>query len=130
MYTIGEISKMTGISAFTLRYYEKIGVLPEPGRSNGIRRYNDEDLRFIRFIDGLKQTGMKLEDIAAFVQDGCLHSKQADDPGLNQMLHKRIDLLSRHMEHVDEQIRKLEEVKAVAREKNDFYVKLSEQLKQ
>ncbi|WP_274362121.1 MerR family transcriptional regulator [Paenibacillus thermotolerans] len=126
MYTIGEISKMTGISAFTLRYYEKIGVLPEPKRgSNGIRRYDEEDLRFIRFVDGLKQTGMKLQDIAAFAQDGCLLSKQPTDPGINRMLHKRIDLLSRHLEHLDQQIRRLEEVKAVAHEKNAYYVKLS-----
>lgn len=65
MYTISEIARLTGISAYTLRYYEKIGVLPDPtrqeGRKNGIRRYSDQDLRFIRFIHGLKQTGMKLE---------------------------------------------------------------------
>ena len=72
MYSIGEMSKLTGITAFTLRYYEKIGVLPGPSRQNGIRRYDEQDLQFIRFIHGLKETGMGLEDIAAIAEDGCL----------------------------------------------------------
>ncbi|WP_234490053.1 MULTISPECIES: MerR family transcriptional regulator [Paenibacillus] len=76
MYAISELAKLTGITAFTLRYYEKIGVLPKPRRHNGegagIRTYSEADLQMIRFIHGLKLSGMKLEDIAGFTGDGCL----------------------------------------------------------
>ncbi|PUA39297.1 hypothetical protein C8Z91_10140 [Paenibacillus elgii] len=71
MYSISDIARLSGITAFTLRYYEKIGVLPRPrrqgGKEAGIRQYDDSDLRLIRFIHGLKQTGMKLEVIMVFV---------------------------------------------------------------
>jgi DNA-binding transcriptional MerR regulator len=127
MYSIGETSKLTGITAFTLRYYEKVGVLPEPRRQNGIRRYDEEDLRFIRFIHGLKQTGMSLEDIAAFTVDGCLLSQpKRDTKELSGTLEKRIGLLNRHMERLDEQIRQLETVKALAQTKNVYYSALLE----
>jgi DNA-binding transcriptional MerR regulator len=85
MYSISEISKLTGITAYTLRYYEKIGLLPNPTRLNekinGVRRYDDQDLRFIRFIYGLKQTGMKLKDIALFAEDGCLLNEDNQEIG-------------------------------------------------
>jgi DNA-binding transcriptional MerR regulator len=94
MYSIGQISKLTGITAFTLRYYEKIGLLPKPhlldGKQNGVRRYDDQDLRFIRFIHGLKQTGMKLEDIAAFTEDGCLLNQKDQEIG---DMHSNLGLL-------------------------------------
>jgi DNA-binding transcriptional MerR regulator len=49
MCSIGEGSTLTGIPASTLRYYEKISLLPNPqrqnGKKNGIRRYDDQDLR-------------------------------------------------------------------------------------
>ncbi|GFZ92715.1 hypothetical protein GCM10008018_43980 [Paenibacillus marchantiophytorum] len=45
MYSISDISKLIGITAYTLRYYEKIGLLPNPkrldGKQYGIRRYDD-----------------------------------------------------------------------------------------
>ncbi|PLS15689.1 hypothetical protein CVD28_21245 [Bacillus sp. M6-12] len=80
MYSIGDVSKLTGITAYTLRYYEKVGLLPNPsrqdGKENGIRQYTEADLTFIRFINGLKRTGMKLEDIGKFMEEAVLlHEK-------------------------------------------------------
>jgi MerR family transcriptional regulator, repressor of the yfmOP operon len=122
MYSIGEIAKLTGITAFTLRYYEKVGVLPEPRRQDGIRRYDAEDLQFIRFIHSLKQTGMSLEDIAAFTEDGCLLSPAKRDlVELHAAIRKRMDLLNRHMVRLDEQIRQLNTVKSLAQQKTAYY---------
>ncbi|MED1949443.1 MerR family transcriptional regulator [Brevibacillus centrosporus] len=131
MYTISDIARLTGISAYTLRYYEKIGVLPDPtrqeGRKNGIRRYSDQDLRFIRFIHGLKQTGMKLEEIAAFVQEGCLLADDYPVMHVDETLKKRIEILDEHLEHLEKQMQQLEAVKNFTLEKRAFYVNLQAQ---
>ncbi|CEH31304.1 transcriptional regulator [Aneurinibacillus migulanus] len=121
MYSIGEVSKLTGISAFTLRYYEKIGLLPNPQRQDGKRRYDDQDLRFIRFIYGLKHTGMKLEDIATFVEDGCLLVQNEKDIDITDTLRKRIEILEQHIGQLEQQMKQLEVVKAVAKDKRNFY---------
>ncbi|NOU92690.1 MerR family transcriptional regulator [Paenibacillus sp. LMG 31456] len=121
MYSIGEASKLTGITAFTLRYYEKIGVLPEPSRQDGIRRYDDQDLVFIRFIHGLKQTGMSLESIVAFTKDGCILSLNDQDIDISGSLQDRINMLAEHVDQLEQQIKHLETVKAIAQEKSLFY---------
>ncbi|BBH22870.1 putative HTH-type transcriptional regulator YyaN [Paenibacillus baekrokdamisoli] len=132
MYSIGEMSKLTGITAFTLRYYEKVGVLPQPSRQNGVRRYDDQDLQFIRFIHGLKETGMGLEDIAAFTEDGCLlHQSKVDEDeheGIREVLQKRLLILNQHIVKLEQHMRQLEKVKAVAQEKTAYYsLRLQEQ---
>jgi DNA-binding transcriptional MerR regulator len=126
MYSISEVAKITGITAYTLRYYEQIGVLPPQSRhDNGTRVYNDEDLRFIRFIHGLKQTGMKLEDIASFAEDGCLLSQmQQSKDDLDTTLHKRIAILDEHIHELEQQMKQLESVKAIANEKRELYFAL------
>src|SRR3954452_15049867 len=64
----------TGLSTDTLRYYERIGILPNIGRSeSGHRRFTDDDMGWIRLVQCLRATGMPLEDLhryAELVQDG------------------------------------------------------------
>jgi len=48
--TIGEISRQTGVAATTLRYYEQIGLVPEPTRRGGQRRYDDSILSRLEVI--------------------------------------------------------------------------------
>ncbi|SDJ14085.1 MerR family transcriptional regulator [Alteribacillus bidgolensis] len=122
MYSIGEVSNLTGITTYTLRYYEKIGVLPNPNRQDGKRRYSDHDLRFIRFIHGLKQTGMNLEDIAAFTKDGCLLNLDDQDIDTNATIQNRINMLAQHIDQLEHQIKQLEAIKEIAQEKSDFYL--------
>jgi len=129
MYSIGDIARLSGITAFTLRYYEKIGVLPSPrrqdGKRAGTRQYDDSDLRFIRFIHGLKQTGMKLEDIANFTMDGCLLAAEEDeDYDIDGTLHRRVDILNRHIDDLDRRMEQLEAVKEIALEKREFYSRM------
>lgn len=126
MYSISEISKLTGITAYTLRYYEKMGLLPNPyrldGKPNGVRRYNDQDLRFIQFIYGLKQTGMKLKDITLFAEDGCLLTQNDQEiEDIQGTLHKRIEILDKHINLLEQQMKQLENVKTLAHEKRTFY---------
>ncbi len=125
MHSIGEVSRLTGITAFTLRYYEKIGLIPNPsrqyGKKNGVRQYSDEDLQFIYFIHGLKQTGMKLQDIVTFTKHGCLRSQDNASIDINGILSKRIEILDRHIEELEQQMQRLETINNIAKEKRMIY---------
>jgi DNA-binding transcriptional MerR regulator len=62
---IADVADRTGISTATVRYYERIGVLPEPERAgNGYRIYDDRTVEQLRFIGRAKQLGCSLEEIA------------------------------------------------------------------
>lgn len=61
--TIGVFSKRTGISAYTLRYYEKKGLIRVARDTSGRRDYSEADVEWARFLQRLKDTGMLLRDI-------------------------------------------------------------------
>ena len=64
-YQIKEVAERSGFSAPTLRYYEEIGILPEPARtSSGYRNYDDATFDRLAFIARAKQLGCTLEEIA------------------------------------------------------------------
>ena len=61
---ISELSEQTGLSAHTLRYYEKHGLINASNRSEaGYRFYNDSDLRRVQFVKTARNTGFYLADI-------------------------------------------------------------------
>lgn len=64
MHTIGKVAALTDVSADTLRYYEKEGLIAPASRTAaGYRLYNDEGLRRIRFIKHAQHCGFALSDI-------------------------------------------------------------------
>lgn len=67
--TIAEVSKKTELSADTLRYYERIGIIPEIERSeSGIRNYTDYDLGWIEFSKCMRNSGMSIESIIEYIK--------------------------------------------------------------
>lgn len=67
--TIREIAAKTNMSTDTLRYYEKIGLLPPvPRNAAGIRNYDEYFVNFINFIKKLKASGMSLEHIIDYIR--------------------------------------------------------------
>lgn len=67
--TIAELAKITGLTTHTLRYYEKIGIMPLVARNpNGIRNYSTENLQRIELVQQLKASGMSLENILIYLQ--------------------------------------------------------------
>ena len=67
--TIAEVSKKTELSADTLRYYERIGIIPEVERSeSGIRNYTDYDLGWIEFSKCMRNSGMSIESIIEYIK--------------------------------------------------------------
>lgn len=68
-WSIGQVARRTGLSADTLRYYEKIGLLPQPDRTSGGRRiYRERDLARLRFIRRAQAVGFRLDEIAKLVR--------------------------------------------------------------
>ncbi|MBB4066432.1 MerR family transcriptional regulator [Gellertiella hungarica] len=64
---IGELAKRSGLSAHTIRYYERIGLLPHADRDrSGQRDYDASILRWIEFLDRLKATGMPIRDMLRY----------------------------------------------------------------
>ena len=67
--SIREVSELTGISAHTLRYYERIGLLGRvPRARNGHRAYGDTELGVLRFLRHLQATGMPIRDMQAYAR--------------------------------------------------------------
>ena len=68
-YTVGEMAKLLGIPASTLRYYDREGLLPFVERfSGGIRHFRDSDMEWLRVITCMKSAGMSLRDIREYIQ--------------------------------------------------------------
>lgn len=68
-YSIGNLAKRTGVKVVTIRYYEKIGMLPEPPRSEGGQReYDNNHLRRLSFIKRSRELGFSLAEVRALLQ--------------------------------------------------------------
>lgn len=61
--TIGELARRTGRPASAIRYYESVGVLPEPDRVSGRRRYPPDTVRRLAVIDTAQRAGLSLQEI-------------------------------------------------------------------
>lgn len=66
--TIGEVSKETGISIDTLRYYEKLGLMGKVNKLSGKRNYDESNLQKLEFIMCMKNAGLSLKDIGKFME--------------------------------------------------------------
>lgn len=67
--TIGEVARRTGVAPTTLRYYEKVGLVPAPQRSGGQRRYDESVLARLEVIRLCKAAGFSLDEIAVLLGD-------------------------------------------------------------
>jgi MerR family transcriptional regulator, redox-sensitive transcriptional activator SoxR len=67
---IGEVARRAGVRVSLIRYYEDIGLLPEPARVSGQRRYDDTVLRRLAVIDVAQRAGLTLDEIRELVEHG------------------------------------------------------------
>jgi DNA-binding transcriptional MerR regulator len=125
LYSISQAAEKSGITTYTLRYYEKIGLLPPSKRkSGGIRYYTENDIQFLAFLKSLKDTGMSLDDMNEFVKDGCILEKinsQMNPSQLTPSVNKRIEILNKHLEKMESKKKELEEVISTTKIKLDIY---------
>jgi MerR family transcriptional regulator, redox-sensitive transcriptional activator SoxR len=64
LLTIGQVAERAGLNTSHIRFYERVGVLPEPERVAGQRRYRDDVLHRLSMIDVAQRAGLTLEEIA------------------------------------------------------------------
>jgi DNA-binding transcriptional MerR regulator len=108
--TIEEAAERTGVSAHTLRYYERIGLLaPVPRGPGGHRRYTDADLGAVVFLTLLRQTGMPIRDMQRFVEltragDQTIPDRVTVLTDHRAQLTSHIALLRRHLAALDHKI--------------------------
>ena len=87
VYTVGEMAKLLGVTASTLRYYDKEGLLPFVERSSGgIRMFRDSDIEWLRVIECMKKAGMSIKDIRQYIE---LALKGDDTIELRLMMFRR-----------------------------------------
>ncbi|MBO1298844.1 MULTISPECIES: MerR family transcriptional regulator [Enterococcus] len=66
---IKQVSEEKGISADTLRYYERIGLIPPVNRTTGgIRDYTEEDLRWVDFTLCMRSAGLSIESLTEYIR--------------------------------------------------------------
>lgn len=112
-YTIGEMAKKMGVAPSTLRYYEKEGLLPFVTRSgSGNRVFHDSDLERLSIIECLKQTGLPIKGIKAFM-GWCLEG--------DSTIGKRLELMQNQRQAVLDQIEQLKETLEVLDYKVWYY---------
>lgn len=98
--SIGKLGEKTGVNVETIRYYEKIGLLPEPGRTEaGYRQYGEDHLRRLHFIRRGRDLGFSIEAIRELLRLAAHPESPCEDAD--------------HMaaEHLAEVERKIEELK-------------------
>lgn len=95
--TIAEVSKLMNLTNDTLRYYERIGLIPPVHRNkSGIRDYDEEDLRWVEFIKCMRSAGLPIEALIEYVN----LFRQGDDTteARKALLIEQRDLLIKRME--------------------------------
>ncbi|MFC1409961.1 MerR family transcriptional regulator [Streptacidiphilus sp. N1-12] len=112
-YTIGEVAARTGLTAHTLRWYERIGLLEHPARSHsGQRRFSERDLSWLDFLGKLRLTAMPVADMVRYAnlrREG-EHTEAA-----------RQELLVRHRDEVRQRIADLQATLLIIDYKIDIY---------
>ncbi|MFV0561032.1 MAG: MerR family transcriptional regulator [Enterococcus sp.] len=100
-YTIKEVAKIFNLSTYTLRYYDKEGLLPFVSKNeSGYREFTEADLGLIHTICCLKNTGMPIKDIRTYITY-CMEGPDT--------IPLRKELLLAHKKNVLENLEKIQE---------------------
>jgi DNA-binding transcriptional MerR regulator len=109
--SIAEAAEQTGLTAHTLRYYERDGLLLHAvdRAPSGHRRYTADDLRWIQMVTRLRATGMPIRDVrryAALVRDG--EGNEAERLGLllahRDVVERQLSEVTSHLRAIDHKI--------------------------
>lgn len=104
LITIGKLSAKTGVNIETVRYYEKIGLIPKPSRSEGGNRlYNMEQVKRLAFIKRCRELGFPLDTVRGFL-------KLVDEK--NYTCAEIADISQHHLEDIRTKIRDLRKMES------------------
>jgi DNA-binding transcriptional MerR regulator len=112
-YTIGEVSKLTGLSVPTLRYYDKEGLIPNINRNeNGLRDFTEQDLGTINIVTCIKGAGASIREIKEYM-DLCKLGDSTLEARKQFFIEKKRD--------VEEQMKHLSEIMKTVEMKIKYY---------
>ncbi|WP_042163094.1 MerR family transcriptional regulator [Paenibacillus gorillae] len=95
-YTISQVAQKTNLSIYTIRYYDKEGLLPFIDRENGTRVFHEQDVDWIDLICCLKNSGMPIKEIRTFINYCTDH---------DAVVEKGLEILVQHRKNVEQQLR-------------------------
>ncbi len=103
--SIGGLAQKSGVNLETIRYYERIGLMPKPDRTEGGHRsYEDSDIRRLSFIRRARELGFSLADIEALM---------ALDEGGGAPCAEARSIAATHLEKIESKIADLERFRMV-----------------
>jgi len=104
--TIAEVGKKYGLTVDTLRYYERIGLIPHVNRSSGgIRSYGDEDCRWVEFIKCMRGAGLPVEALIEYVS--LFQQGESTRNARKDILVEQRNLLIERMKEMQQSLEKL-----------------------
>ncbi len=110
--TISEVSEKFAIPQDTLRYYERIGLLPHVSRNkSGVRDYTEEDCRWVEFIKCMRGAGLPIEVLIEYV--GLFQQGDATIKARKALFIEQRNLLIKRMEEMRETLARLDHKIAV-----------------
>lgn len=116
MYSAKEVSKITGLSTATLRYYEKEKLLPKIARNNQkYRQYTDENIEWIKMIQCMRMANIPISSIKEYVS---LLMRGGET------LEQRFVMAQNHMKDIKNQMTSLQNAFDLTEKKLSFYEKL------
>ena len=121
--TIAEVSKKVNLSADTLRYYERIGLIPEVNRTeSGIRNYTEEDLGWIEFSKCMRNAGMSIEALIEYIKlykkgDVTLEARKQLLISQKDVIKERLEEIQNTFDRINYKIKNYEKL-LVEREKD------------
>jgi DNA-binding transcriptional MerR regulator len=118
--TIAEIVRSSGLSAHTIRYYERAAILPPPTRlANGRRDYSPEHAKLIQCVAALRRAGMTMAAMKLFTDDFMRLQRCLMSGELNRLpadiSHRWLGIVTAHRDRLEGDLREIEGMLAHAR---------------
>lgn len=113
--TIAEVSRKYGLSPDTLRYYERIGLIPPvPRTKSGIRDYDEASCRWIELMKCMRSAGVQIEALAEYVAlfqqgDATLEARRALLAGQRDQLMARMAEMQKSLDRLNYKIQRYEQ---------------------
>ena len=120
--TIAEVSKKVNLSADTLRYYERIGLIPEVNRTeSGIRDYTEKDLGHLEFVICFRNAGVSIETLIEYINlfkkgDSTIEARKQLLISQREIIQKRLEEIQNTFEKLNFKIDNYEKI-LIEREK-------------
>ncbi|MFC7391423.1 MerR family transcriptional regulator [Scopulibacillus cellulosilyticus] len=112
-YSISEVAKELNLTVYTLRYYDKEGLIPYVERTaSGTRLFKESDIEALKIIECLKSTGMPIKEIKKFI-DWCSEG--------DATLQQRYDMFMERKASVEAQMEEFKKTMALIEHKCSYY---------